>query len=223
MNAIIIDDDKFYVDLLTSYCEIANISVLETFYNPIEAITKISKGLSADILFLDVHMPELNGFELVDSIPKMQTIITTTDKTTAIEAFNKNAIDFLLKPFDLKRFMQALSKAKMKNNIGGTFFVNINKKLVKVSPNSVLRIESDGNYIKIIQKKDEPNLIVNSSLKKISSNLSQETFVQVHRSHIININEIKDIEDSTIVIQQDVIPIGKSYRAELLSRIKLLK
>ncbi len=228
MNAIIIDDDPFYVEVLIDYCNKAKVEVVGTYNESMNALSALKEKIEADIVFLDIHMPILNGFELLDSLPNTQVIITTQDDTKAVKAFDHNVLDFLLKPIEFSRFIKSISKAesKTKNVSSPTtetehIFVNINKKLHRLEIKEIDFIESQGNYVKIHLTGKNP-LMVHSTLKSVKDSLPISTFMQVHRSFILNLNKIVDIEDNTIVINRSVIPIGKSYREKLINHLKLL-
>ncbi len=228
MNAIIIDDDIFFCKVIREYCLKTDINVISEFQNPITALKylKDNKG-DVDIIFLDIHMPNLNGFEVIKSAGKSQIIITSTDQSKAIEAFDHDVIDFLLKPINFERFVRAVNRVpnnneekKAKDSIDH-IFVNINKRLIKVKTKNIDYVTAKGNYVLVTLFKGD-NLIVHTTLRKIKETLPKEQFAQVHRSYIINITQIVDIEDSTIVIGKSVIPLGKNYRENLLDRLNLL-
>lgn len=224
MKAIIVDDDLLFHEILQDFCKKTNIEVIQCFENPIQAIQFLKKT-TVDLIFLDIHMPDLNGFEVLKNAPKTAIIITTTDETKAVEAFDYEVIDFLLKPISFERFLRAINRVqtdeKEELNSMEYLYVNINKRLIKVEINDIDFIQAKGNYI-LFSLAKEDNLIVHTTLKKIREKLPQNTFTQVHRSYIINIQKIVDIEDSTIVINKKVIPLGKNYRESLFNQLNLL-
>ena len=231
MNAIIVDDDVFFCKVVKSYCEKSKIEVLNVFHNPIEALDFMNEN-SVDLVVLDVHMPDLSGFDFLQSSPKTQVILTTTDESKAVEAFDYDVVDFLLKPVTFNRFLRAVQRVKKAVPTPAPIepaatenpdfvYVNINKRLVKIAIESINFIKANGNYVLIKRSKDE-ELMVHTTLKKITDKLPKSIFHKVHRSYIVNVNKIVDIEDSSIVIDRDVIPIGKDYRKELLSKLHLL-
>jgi len=229
MKAIIIEDDTLYSQLLVKHCETASIDVVGIFNDSMEALRALKKNVHADIVFLDIHMPKLNGFELLDSIPESHVIVTTQDDTMAIQAFDYDVVDFLLKPIAFKRFLKAVNKVESILEKKETalkpesdyVFVNINKRLVKIAIANLNYIQAEGNYIKIVLTGQEP-LMVHTTLKKVKDSLPANEFMQVHRSYLVNLCKIVDIEDSSIVIEKSVIPIGKSYRDKLINRLRLL-
>lgn len=240
MNCIIVDDDVFYCKTLSSYCERLNLNLIGSYSDPVEALNTISSSDDVDLVFLDIHMPELTGFDILRSNPKLNVIISTMDGSKAIEAFDYNVVDYLLKPVTLDRFIRAVNRAKerlgaktTKNSIDTKkkseatssepkeIFVNVNKRLVKIELDNIYLIEAKGDYvlIKLIAGK---NLVVHTTLKSMMDKLPSNKFVRVHRSNVVNIKCIVDIEDSNILINGEVVPISKTYREDLLSKLNLI-
>jgi len=211
--------------------------VLEEFPNAMQAIKFLNKN-EVDLIFLDIHMPDFTGFDFIDTLknpPKI--ILTTSDKNFAIEAFSYECIvDYLVKPITLPRFQKAIQKAE---NFVTTIdaapvttksakvdpaekemYVNIDRRLIKIEFNKVYLIEAKGDYILI--KTEDKNYTVHSTLKKIQEKLPDSSFLKVHRSFIINFRKIIDIEDNSVLIAKNVVPISRSNRPELMKRLNLL-
>ncbi|WP_348667173.1 LytTR family DNA-binding domain-containing protein [uncultured Polaribacter sp.] len=235
MKCIIIDDEKMARVILKTLCnEIQSLEVLEDFPNAIEAIKYLNKN-RVDLIFLDIHMPNFNGLDFIRSLkdpPKI--ILITSDPNFAIEAFEYDFIvDYLLKPLQLDRFKKAIEKAKTKNltlasketstsinEIENDFYISIDRRLIKIDLPSIYLIEAKGDYIKI--KTENKDYIVHSTLKKIEEKLPDSLFLKIHRSFIINLKKIIDIEDNSVLIKKDVIPVSRSKRPELMKRLDLL-
>ncbi len=236
MNCIIIDDDELAIEIIHDLCKLDNtINVKARFSNAIKAIKYLSTNhTSIDFIFLDIHMPSFTGFELIKTLNiPLKVILITSDKSLAINAFEYNyIIDYLTKPIEGDRFLKAIDRLRKINIVENTqssgqetaisekIFVNINKKLVGLNLNDINYIEAKGDYI--IIHNNSNNLIVHCSLKKIQKRLPTKAFVKVHRSYIINIAKIVDIEDNSIVINKSVIPISRSHRKTLLEHLNLL-
>ena len=189
-----------------------------------------------DLIFLDIHMPDFTGFDFIDSLknpPKI--ILTTSDVNFAIQAFEYECIiDYLVKPISLDRFQKAIKKAEEKSRdvasdstsekvtttSDNELYVNIDRRLIKIDIQSIYLIEAKGDYIHI--KTENKNYTVHSTLKKIENKLPEHIFIKVHRSFIINFNKIIDIEDNSVLIKKDVIPVSRSKRNELMKRLNLL-
>lgn len=236
MNCIIIDDEKMARVILKTLCnDIKNLSVVDEFSNAIQAIKYLNEH-KVDLIFLDIHMPDFNGLDFIKTLkdpPKI--ILTTSDPKFAIEAFEYDFIvDYLLKPLEFNRFEKAVLKAEKKQiaittsttnkekkvDTENDFYVNIDRRLIKIDLPSIYLIEAKGDYIKI--KTDTKDYTVHSTLKKIEEKLPTSLFLKIHRSYIINIKRIIDIEDNSVLIKKDVIPVSRSKRPELMKRLDLL-
>tara|TARA_B110001454_G_scaffold11083_1_gene10273 strand:+ start:613 stop:1323 length:711 start_codon:yes stop_codon:yes gene_type:complete len=236
MNCIIIDDEKMARVIIKTFCnKIDDLHILDEFSNAIEAIKFLNEN-AVDLIFLDIHMPNFSGIDFIKSLknpPKI--ILTTSDTKYALEAFEYNfIIDYLLKPIKLPRFIKAVEKANKKeissnsltNKIPNTpdiendFYINIDRRLIKIDLPSIYLIEAKGDYIKI--KTENQDYTVHSTLKKIEEKLPDSLFLKIHRSYIINLKKIVDIEDNSVLIKKDVIPVSRSKRPELMKRLDLL-
>ncbi len=238
MNCIIIDDEATARAIIAQLCSnISSLNVLEEFPNAIQAIKYLNQN-DVDLIFLDIHMPDFTGFDFIQTLknpPKI--ILTTSDSQFAIEAFEYDCIvDYLVKPITLPRFEKAVLKAKStaieaistemssSKNIeissGNDLYVNIDRRLIKINIPSIYLIEAKGDYINV--KTEDKNYTVHSTLKKIEDKLPNDLFLKVHRSYIINTKKIIDIEDNSVLIKKDVIPVSRSNRPELMKRLNLL-
>lgn len=232
MNCIIIDDEAMaraiIAQMISNHSEM---NILEEFSNAIQAIKYLNQN-QVDVIFLDIHMPEFTGFDFIKTIknpPKV--ILITSDKNFAFEAFEYECvIDYLVKPISDERFEKAVLKLKSikKNTIQEKiptdtlkeFYVNIDRRLVKIDIPSIAIIEAKGDYIFI--KTESKNYTVHSTLKKVEDKLPTDLFLKVHRSFIINTKKIIDIEDNNVLIGKNVIPVSRSNRPELMKRLNLL-
>jgi len=236
MTCIIIDDDASSRLIINQLCsEIENLDVISEFSNAMQAI-KFLNSSEVDLIFLDIHMPEFSGFDLLQTLknpPKV--ILITSDDSLALNAFDYDCIvDYIVKPIVPQRLEKAYQKAKSftvsglqttkqlktSNNTNSEFYINIDRTLIKIQTGSVKIIMAKGDYI--IIKTNDKDYQVHSTLKKIVSKLPEEDFLQVHRSYIINLSKIIDIQDNSILIDQSVIPISRSKKPELLRRLDLL-
>lgn len=237
MNCIIIDDETTARTIISQLCtNIPSLNVLEEFPNAIQAIKYLNQN-EVDLIFLDIHMPDFTGFDFIQTLknpPKI--ILTTSDSQFAIEAFEYDCIvDYLVKPITLPRLTKAVQKAASitaqssqketsKENgetmSGNDLYVNIDRRLIKINIPSIYLVEAKGDYIQV--KTEEKNYTVHSTLKKIEEKLPDDLFLKVHRSYIINTKKIIDIEDNSVLIKKDVIPVSRSNRPELMKRLNLL-
>ncbi|WP_055434822.1 LytR/AlgR family response regulator transcription factor [Lacinutrix algicola] len=237
MNCIIIDDEATARMIITQLCTHApSLNVLEEFPNAMQAIKYLNQN-KVDLIFLDIHMPDFTGFDFIETLknpPKI--ILTTSDPNFAIQAFEYDCIvDYLVKPITQERFLKAIDKAEAKQETaikpesksqnvettsGNDLYVNIDRRLIKIDIPSIYLVEAKGDYIQV--KTEDKNYTVHSTLKKIEEKLPDSLFLKVHRSYIINIKKIIDIEDNSVLIKKDVIPVSRSNRPELMKRLNLL-
>lgn len=235
MNCIIIDDEAAARAIIGQLCsQVPQLKVIEEFPNAIQAIKFLNQN-EVDLIFLDIHMPDFTGFDFIETIknpPKI--VLTTSDSNFAIQAFEYDCIvDYLVKPISSERFQKAINKAeassvnvssnasdKVETASGNDLYVNIDRRLIKIDIPSIYLIEAKGDYIRV--KTEGKNYTVHSTLKKIEDKLPDSIFLKVHRSFIINVNKIIDIEDNSVLIKKDVIPVSRSNRPELMKRLNLL-
>jgi DNA-binding LytR/AlgR family response regulator len=236
MNCIIIDDEYTARTIIEQLCShVKSLNLVEEFPNAIQAIKYLNQN-EVDLIFLDIHMPDFTGFDFIETLknpPKI--ILTTSDPKFAIQAFEYDCIvDYLVKPITLPRFEKAIQKAenasvksnakdvddKVELSSGNDLYVNIDRRLIKIDIPSIYLIEAKGDYIHI--KTEDKNYTVHSTLKKIEDKLPESIFLKVHRSFVINFSKIIDIEDNSVLIKRDVIPVSRSKRPELMKRLNLL-
>lgn len=237
MTSIIIDDEATARIILQHLCySIDDIDVIDSFSNAMDAIKFLNKN-EVDLIFLDIHMPGFSGMDFVQTLknpPKI--ILTSSDKQFAIEAFEYSFIvDYLVKPLSLPRLKKALNKVaesksvkpkvtenSSESNVSSDkeLFINIDRRLIKINISSIKLIQAKGDYI--LLKTDSQNYTVHSTLKKIVDKLPANQFLKVHRSYVINTSKIIDIEDNSVLIDRDVIPVSRSNRPELMRRLNLL-
>ncbi|MHA7056314.1 LytR/AlgR family response regulator transcription factor [Aquimarina sp. M1] len=238
MNCIIIDDEETARVIIEQLCsQVDGIEILDQFPNAIQAIKYLNQN-EVDLIFLDIHMPDFTGFDFIQTLknpPKI--ILTTSDKNFALEAFEYDCIvDYMVKPVTIPRFLKAIQKAQnspLKSNVkkeistkdakikgDNDLYINIDRRLIKLDISSIYLIEAKGDYITV--KTDNKNYVVHSTMKKIEEKLPDDMFLKVHRSYIINTKKIIDIEDNSVLIAKDVIPVSRSNRPELMRRLNLL-
>ena len=234
MKCIIIDDEKFAREVLSiMILKSPELILVEEFSNAINAMKYLNNDNKVDLIFLDIHMPNFSGFDFIQTIKNPpQVILVTTDRNFALDAFSYDCIaDYLVKPIEEDRFSRAIQRVKSKreqtlnlsaeNDLGvREIYVNIDKRLIKIDLFSINSIQANGDYISI--KTENKNYTVHTTLKKIEEKLPKSIFLKIHRSHIINIQKIIDIQDSTVLIGKDVIPVSKNNRAELMKNLILL-
>ena len=183
-------------------------------------------------------MPDFNGFDFIKTIknpPKI--ILVTSDKEYASDAFEFDAIiDYLVKPITEERFKKAVSKLNHRSRVKETpqlikkevattdqtndFYVNIGNRLIKIDFSQIMLIKAQGDYVEI--KTETSSYTVHTTLKKIETKLPKKMFLKIHRSYIINTRRIIDIENNSVLIGREIIPVSRTYKIELLNRLNLL-
>lgn len=228
MRAIIIEDDKIFVRILEELINKSSFIELEGVFESAEAATDFLKEVTVDLIFLDVTLPEKSGLDILPLIDKKtQVIFVAGDDKYAVEAFNFNAVDYLVKPITLKRFNQAIAKAKEQYDYKHPNLFNKNRLFFKegntyynVNADDVLYVEALGDYVTVITKTRKFTLL--TTMKQIEQKLPEDKFVRVHRSFIININKIDTFDGGTLVIDKKLISIGKSHKHVITSRLNLI-
>jgi two-component system LytT family response regulator len=232
MNCIIVDDNKMARTALKKLIEQVNsLTLKEECSNPMEAYNYLLKE-SVDLVFLDVEMPGMTGIELVKNLEKRPVIILITSKTDyAVEAFELNVADYIIKPVTLPRFMLAVSKAKELVESKGQkvevnekdkeyIFVRSNSILTKIKINDITYVQALGDYVNIYTT--DNRYTVHITLKGMEEKLSTDKFYRLHRSFLIALDHIDKVEEGTAFIGKHPIPIGEQYKKELLKKINLI-
>ena len=228
MNCIIVDDDEMARVSLQMLCEkIEDLTVIESFESGIDALNWLKKG-ETDIVFLDIEMPDLSGMELVKTVDDLpQIIFTTSHSKYALEAFEYQVTDFLPKPVELARLLKAVDRAKeLNDNVSPQeeqrqLFIRVDGKFVRVELDDILYIESYGAYVRFYSETGK-KYIVHSTIKNIDQKITNNSFLKVHRSYVVNLDKIVDIEETNLLIKDKVIPVSRAYRPVLMKKIKTL-
>ena len=222
MRCLVVDDDGVARGIMEKYVGRHDaLELVDSCKDGIEAANVLSSEL-IEVLFLDVMLPEIDGLSLLRSLShRPHVVLVSASPEFAVEAFDIEVVDYLLKPVSYARFLKAVERIMRSVTAEDeTVFVKVEGRLVKVDLNKLKWIEAQGDYVQFhMEGKD---LLVSSTMRKLSSTLPVKDFVRVHRSYIVRLDKIEDIEDTTIVIDRDVIPISASHKEELLSRLTRL-
>ena len=217
ITAIALDDEPFALKIIENFCNKVDYITLEkTYTKQSEALKHLNK-YPVDLIFLDIQMPQKNGLDFYKSIHQnTKVIFTTAYPDYAVDAFEVNAIDYLVKPFSFERFLKALEKIKenLKVPSSETLFIRADYKLHKINYHDILFVEALDDYIKI-HLKDQSKITTRLTLKNIQDKLPVSHFVRVHRSYLVSINHIKSIVNKSIKIEDYIIPIGEKYKVEV--------
>ena len=223
MNCLIVDDNKLARTAMKQLAShVDQLHVIGECASAIEAYNLLQKE-KTDLLLLDIEMPGMTGLELTRNLGKKAPIIifTTVKKEYAVEAFELNVADYLIKPVTPARFIQAIEKAKELLNAGNEFvFIRDNGILKKIKIEEILYLEAMGDYVKLHTA--QKYYAIHTTLKAVEEKLPAGKFMRVHRSYIVALDKIESIEDGTIIILKHSVPVADAYRAALNNRLNLL-
>lgn len=228
VNCIVIDDEQLARKLLEEYIsKMPNLQLMGQFKNPLEALPILAER-QIDLIFLDIQMPDLSGIEFLKTIKHTASVIFTTAYSEyALEGYSLDVIDYLLKPFPFDRFVQSVNKVdrlmSMQKNVQPApkepeyITVNSDHKTFKIVLDEIDYIEGLKEYVSYYVKGQR--IISLQSLKHLEDSLPSKEFLRVHRSYIVPLNKVKVLEGNQLRINDKLIPIGRSYRDVVISRI----
>ncbi len=226
IRALAIDDEPLALSVIETFCsQLDYIDLQKTFTKPNEALKHLKK-FPVDLLFLDIHMPSLNGLDFYKNVEQNTVVIfCTAHGQFAVEGFNLNALDYLLKPFTLNRFKQATEKArdffaqKLNQKTNGYIFVRADYSLQKINLDDILYIEALDDYLKIHLHKQK-TIVARMTMKAMQEKLPIIDFLRVHRSFIIPIKKVENFKNKSLQILDRKIPVGSSYEEGLSQHFK---
>ena len=224
IKAIAIDDEPSAIDVIQHHAsKLKNLELVDHFNHPSNAMDYLRKN-PIDLIFLDINMPEITGIELLESLhSKPEVIFTTAYTEFAVESYNYDAVDYLLKPFEFDRFQVAVNKAVQKisdkQSTSSFFFIKDGFKNIKVTFEDILFVQSSGNYLDIhtSSKVHSPRMTFAEFIQKIPAS----NFMRVHQSYVIHINAVDKIESNHIYIGDHKIPISSTYKEDVFRRFDL--
>ena len=232
MNCIAVDDEKLVLDLLVdNISKVPFLKLVGRCRNALEAMDVLHKE-PVDLIFLDIQMPGLNGLQFISSLPSPPMVIfITAYKEHALEGFNLNAVDYLLKPVAFERFLKACNKAqelyalRVGAGTGGSsldyFFVYVEYNLEKISIPSILYIEGMKDYVKVFMEGATRPLITKMSMKAMEEKLAGHRLTRIHRSYIVHLDKITSIRRDLVVVGRAELPLSDSYRPHLEELLRL--
>jgi two-component system, LytTR family, response regulator len=233
MNCIAIDDEPLALDIICEFCsKISYLNLIGTYTNPSDAV-KLLNSNEIDLVFLDIHMPQISGLDFLKSRYNPPLIIfTTAYKEHAFQGFEYDAVDYLVKPFSCDRFTKSVNKAyqllKLKNRavsldndkpgVSNKFImVKVEYSTIRVNLDDILYIEGLRDYVKIYSG-GKP-ILTKTTMKNIVEKLPPDRFLRVHKSFIVSVDKFDMIENNRIVIGKERIPVGESYRIPFLKMV----
>jgi len=219
----VIDDDAIAREVLINYIEESNsLELLSSFDEPVKAINFIENN-KVDLIFLDIEMPTMSGIDVLKTLknpPKI--ILVTSNENYAVESYDYDIVDFLIKPVSYARFKKSIDKLQFQNDSVNdtTIFVKTNSVFEKISLTDILYIEASVDYVEIITAKKK--YLVGTTMNKILSKLPNKYFARVHRSYIVRLDKIEKIDGNLIEIENHIIRMSKSYKEDVLSKINMI-
>jgi DNA-binding LytR/AlgR family response regulator len=228
ITAIAIDDEPPALKVIETFCAAFDFINLQKTFTRTDEVLKYVRKYPVDLLFLDIQMPSLSGIDLYKSVAQNAMVIfTTAFSEYAVEGFNLNAVDYLLKPFTRERFAQAVHKAndyanyvKQSNNTDNDFlFIRADYSLMKLPLADILYIEGLDDYIKIHLQQQKP-VVARMTMKAIMEKLPVKDFVRVHRSYIVPLKGIRQVRNKVITLANTEIAIGSSFEEGFFEKFK---
>jgi DNA-binding LytR/AlgR family response regulator len=232
MNCIVVDDNKLArAAMVQLISQLDFLKLKKECESPVDAINYLNKQ-PIDLLFLDVEMPEMSGIEMVRNLSRRPIIILITAKENyAVEAFELNVADYIVKPVTLPRFLTAVNRAKElfegrteKIEVAGKemdyIFVRNNSVITKILINDIYYVQALGDYVNIFTR--DKRFTIHMTLSGIEQKLPAEKFYRLHRSYIVALDHIDNIEEGTAFVNKHPIPIGEQYKQVLLKKINFI-
>lgn len=230
INCIIIEDQRPAQKILEKYIsDTPEIELLQVFNNAIEA-SSFLKTNQVDLMFLDIHLPKLSGVDFLKITPNPpKVILTTAFADYAIDGFELNVVDYLLKPFDFSRYYKAINKLLEPQAIGSKepdqdesvtsdyYFAKLDRELIKISFHDIYFIKASGDFVNIIFK--DSKLFLSEGLKFWEELLEDKGFVKVHKSYLVSISKIDKVSGNEVHINRERIPIGRAFRKSFLVQL----
>lgn len=233
LRCIAIDDEELALELLEdNISKVEYLQLVGSFNNPLKAIQLLQEQ-SIDLVFLDIQMPGLSGLQLIQSIPnKPMFILVTAYEKFALEGYDLNVVDYLVKPVPLDRFIKACNKAlelhnlktQSKNipvqNSPDYFFVNVDYSLLKIITSDIIYIEGLKDYVKIHLKSSTKPIVPRITMKGLEELLPALQFIRIHKSYIVSVNSITAIRKNNVFIGTLELPVSENYRDDLNKLVK---
>ena len=231
INCVIVDDEPVARNILETFvAKIPNLNLVKSCKNAMEAF-EIANSNNIDLFFLDINMPDISGLSLAKSINKKSKIIfTTAYREYAVDGFDLQAVDYLLKPIAFDRFLQAVNKFFETQTVivsqvdveepsvkSDYIFVRSERKMVKINFDDILYVESLSDYIKIHTK--DTVLVTRETISNLEMKLPSQQFLRIHRSYIINLNKTDSYTNEFIEIEKNAIPISRTYKENVLKKL----
>ncbi|MCH2044173.1 MAG: LytTR family DNA-binding domain-containing protein [Saprospiraceae bacterium] len=228
MNVIMVDDEPLALEVLETYIsKLPNLNLVAKCNNAIEAFQALNTH-QVDLMFLDIQMPQITGIDFLKTLANPPKVVFTTAYSEyAVDGYELNVVDYLLKPISFERFVKAIDKVILSSKADQNkvvvaapvekadyIFVKADKKLVKVRFEEIFYIEGLKDYV--ILHTPNGRIVTLQTMKSLERKLSDDLFMRIHRSYIINLNHIDALDGNSVLIQKKMLPVGKNYKETLL-------
>ncbi len=230
ISCIIVDDENVAREIIASHLSrIENIEVIAQCKNAIEAFNFINNN-AIDLIFLDINMPEISGIAFAKSINKnIKIIFTTAYRDYAVEGFNLQAVDYLLKPISFERMLQAVNRyfevstqqietQSQPSETNDFIFVRSDRRMLKITFKDIIYIESLSDYLKIHLK--DQSIITRETISAIEAKLPQKDFLRIHRSYIVNLANIESFTNEEMIVNGKALTISRSYKKDVITKLE---
>jgi len=232
IKCLIVDDEPIAREILENHLQkIETVKIVATCKNAIEAFNEINAN-TVDLIFLDINMPDISGLSFAKSINKnIKVIFTTAYREYAVDGFNLQAIDYLLKPISFERLLQAINKylgehlveinnstSEIEKSNSDFIFVRSDRRMVKINFSEIIYIESLSDYVKI--HLEDKKIVTRETISNIEAKLPQKDFMRIHRSYILAISKIDSFTNEFIEVGKKALPISRGYKKEVLDRLE---
>lgn len=221
LKCVVVDDEPMAREIIETYiAKTPNLEVIASCKNASEAILYAQEN-EVDLFFLDINMPEISGLSFARIVKNTsQIVFTTAYREHAIDGFNLNVVDYLLKPISFDRFLQAVQKVsptEIAKNNNDFMFVRSDRKMVKIDFSSILYIESLSDYLKIFTT--DKIIVIRETITSLEEKLPSKKFIRIHRSFIVSLKNIHSYTNEFIEINQKALPISRSYKESVLQKL----
>ena len=227
ISCVIVEDLVVAAEYLKKCCEKNGELEVKAHFTNVKEAAEFLNNNTVDLIFLDVEMPEEDGFKLLDQLAYSPKVILTTSKTEyAYNAFEYHVTDFLKKPFTYQRVQEAIGKitstddSRRKEASDDHIYIKTDGKLVRLNNTDILYIESMGDYVKFVLS--DKKYVTHNTIKNLEEKVNPDTFMKVHRSYIVNIHKVDNIRDNALIINGIELPISKAHKGEVLKRLNVI-